>query len=70
MQLPLDQWRMAQQIKLWPMDEWPLGWLQFKIAMLLHRPEYLKMTNRDRKAARLPVTRQEMVEFIKSRDVA
>ena len=68
MQLPLDQWPMAKQLALWPMDEWPDGWVKFKVAMLMQRPAYMHMTVADRKAARLPVTRQQMVDFIKSRN--
>lgn len=68
MQLPLEQWRMAQQLALWPVEEWPDGWMRFKTAMVLQRPDYLQMTEYERRISKLPVTRSDMLEFLKSRN--
>jgi hypothetical protein len=49
------------------LDEWPRGWLAFEVANLSRKPEYITMTDIEKKAAKLPITVQEMRDYIRSR---
>jgi hypothetical protein len=48
-----------------PLGEWPDGWLKLEVASLSRMPEYLTMTDAEKHAAKLPVTAEEMREFIR-----
>jgi len=43
-----------------PLSEWRSGWLKMEIASLYHLPEYLIMTDDEKRRAKMPVTDAEM----------
>jgi hypothetical protein len=53
-------------IKDIPLEEWPPGWLKLEVASILRSPDYIIMNNREKKDAGMPVSAEEMREFIKS----
>jgi hypothetical protein len=58
---------MAKQLDLRPIEQWEPRWIVFKVAMIIGRPEYLSMNDQDKRKANLPITRDEMLAFIKSK---
>jgi hypothetical protein len=46
-------------------DDWPRGWLAFEVANLSRCPSYITMTDAEKEAAKLPVTIQEMRDYIR-----
>jgi hypothetical protein len=47
-----------------PLEEWPQGWLVLEIANISGRPFYLVMTDEEKEKEHLPITEQEMREYI------
>jgi hypothetical protein len=47
-----------------PLFEWPSGWLKLEVASLFNAPEYLVMTDDEKRKTLLPVTDGEMREFV------
>jgi hypothetical protein len=47
-----------------PLELWPQGWLVLEVASLLDRPEYVIMFDREKRSHNLPVTSDEMRDFI------
>lgn len=47
------------------LEKWPQGWLVLEVARLSDEPYYLVMSNDERKKAGLPITKQEMQEYIR-----
>jgi hypothetical protein len=43
-----------------PLPEWPSGWLRMEVANLYDLPEYLIMTDDEKRSAKMPVTDPEM----------
>jgi hypothetical protein len=56
--------RRPNQIAL---KKWPRGWLVLEVASLLDDAAYIIMNNYERAASKLPVTENEMREFIRER---
>ena len=50
-----------------PLFEWPSGWLKLEVASLFKAPDYLVMTDDEKRKALMPVTDGEMREFIEIR---
>jgi hypothetical protein len=52
-----------------PLALWPHGWLVLEVARLLDRPRYILMLDLEKRNANLPVTKDEMRDYIqRSRD--
>jgi len=49
-----------------PLDKWTDGWLVLEVASLLDDPLYIMMHEHEREAKAYPVTRAEMIGFIRS----
>lgn len=49
-----------------PIDYWPLAWLRMDCAFLLDNPAFVLMHDDEKRKQRLPVTEDEMREFIKA----
>ena len=47
------------------LEDWPEGWLKFKCASLLKNPQFLAMYDHEKKESGLPITKDEMIKFIK-----
>ena len=47
-----------------PLLKWPSVWLKMEVASLFHAPEYLVMTDNEKREVLMPVTDGEMREFI------
>jgi hypothetical protein len=58
---------MMRHPKNTPLFEWPPGWLKMEVASLYNAPEYLVMTDDEKRKALMPVTDGEMREFIEIR---
>jgi hypothetical protein len=54
-------------IKDIPLDQWPPGWLKLQVASLLGTHEYILMHDCEKRSAGLPVSVEEMREYIKAR---
>lgn len=50
-----------------PIEEWSNGWLALETASLLDKPEFVIMHDDERRKAKLPSSRQEMIDFIKAK---
>jgi hypothetical protein len=50
-----------------PLSEWPSGWLKMEIASLYDLPDYLVMTDDEKRRAQMPVTDAEMRLIIAAR---
>lgn len=48
-----------------PLSQWPEGWLKLEMASVLARPEYVIMTDGEKRGDKLPVTRAEMVTHLR-----
>jgi hypothetical protein len=53
-------------IKDIPLEKWPPGWLRFQVASLMGSPDYLIMTDSEKRKAKLPISFDEMREYIKA----
>jgi hypothetical protein len=53
-------------IKDVPLERWPPAWLKLQIASLLGAPDYIIMTNEEKRKAGLPVSLDEMRAYIKA----
>jgi hypothetical protein len=53
-------------IKDVPLEQWPPGWLKLQVASLLKKPEYILMHNHEKRKAGLPVSNEEMREYIRA----
>jgi hypothetical protein len=49
------------------LSEWPSGWLKLEVASLYHLPEYLIMTDDEKRRAKMPVKDAEMRWMIAAR---
>lgn len=58
---------MARHPSEVPLGEWSDGWLALEIARLADKPEYLWMHPAEKSEAGLPVSHEEMLEFVKER---
>lgn len=50
-----------------PLSEWPDGWLKMQCASLLKDSTYIALYDHEKQQKNYPVTRIEMIDFIKSR---
>ena len=48
-----------------PLDEWPPGWLTLEVAALSQNHLYIIMTDKEKHEAGLPVTVEQMREYIR-----
>jgi hypothetical protein len=49
-----------------PIESWPLGWLRLECCSIL-TPTYLIMNDDEKRSLGYPITKEEMVELIKSK---
>ena len=50
-----------------PLSHWPSGWLKLEVASLSNAPEYLVMSEEEKREVLMPVTDGEMRKFIGAR---
>lgn len=48
-----------------PLEQWTNGWLKFDVARKLDYPIYLVMHDHEKRQMGFPVTREEMIAFLK-----
>jgi hypothetical protein len=53
-----------------PLEQWPRAWLVLETASLLAKPGYLVLLDSEKSAQGLPLTDDEMRDFIRSRSEA
>lgn len=50
-----------------PLRDWQEGWLKMEVATLSHNPGYPLMNDQEKRSKELPVTREEMIAYIKAK---
>jgi hypothetical protein len=50
-----------------PLEEWTEGWLKLEVAVLARKSLYIIMTDKEKEAAGLPVTADEMRAYIREK---
>jgi hypothetical protein len=58
---------MRRHPRITALNEWPRGWLIFEVANLSHNPKYITMTDIEKKEAKLPLTIEEMRNYIRKK---
>ena len=53
-------------IKDIPLEKWPPGWLKLQVASLMGSPDYILMQDHEKREANLPVSEEEMRQYIKA----
>ena len=48
-----------------PLDQWSVDWLRVEVAVLIGRPNYLWITDAEKKKLKYPVTEAQMKKFIR-----
>ena len=51
-----------------PLEFWTPGWLKLEVASLADRPDYILMFDDEKREANLPVTTEEMRDFIRQQN--
>lgn len=49
-----------------PIEEWSDGWLKLEVATIAKDATYLIMYDNEKRSAGYPVTREEMIAFVKN----
>jgi hypothetical protein len=49
------------------LDNWSVGWLKLEVANLTKNPLYIIMTDEEKKTHNLPVTTEEMRDYIRNK---
>jgi hypothetical protein len=50
-----------------PLEQWSLGYLKFETASMLNCPEYIRLHDHEKRSHNYPVSREEMIQFLRSK---
>ncbi len=50
-----------------PLRDWTEGWLKMEVGSLSHHPDYPLMHDQEKLSKELPVTREEMIAYIRAK---